>query len=372
MWHLAKPLPASDAPVVVKPGHRRGGTVPQECNLSRGSAPATASFGATKRLTIDRVKYDSDEVIARMSPQIIVVGSVNTDLVIRVPHLPRPGETVLGGDFFQAAGGKGANQAVAAARLASGPVLFVGAVGDDAFGRQSLADLQRENLDLRSLKIVAGMPSGVAQIVVDNRGENAIAVASGANAALTADDIDAIPAELFTSARLLLVSLEVPINTVARALKRAKEHGLLTILNPAPSSALRNRIELLKFADVLTPNEIEAAELIGDEEGGGGPSQICHRLRQMGVRDCVITLGAAGCLVAGDPPEPFAGHKVPAVDTTAAGDAFNGALAVALAEGLSLVEAARFANRAAALAVTRSGAQPSLPSRNEIEKLPAI
>jgi ribokinase len=299
-------------------------------------------------------------------PRIVVVGSVNTDLVIRVPRLPRPGETVLGGEFFQAAGGKGANQAVAAARLAREPVAFVAAVGDDAFGRQSLESLRRENLELRALKVVAGMASGVAQIVVDARGENAIAVASGANAALSADDIDALGPELFAGARVLLVSLETQLDTVARALQRAKRAGLVTVLNPAPAGALRERTELLELVDVLTPNELEAAELAG-VASNVEPSSIAQHLQRLGARDCAITLGPEGCLVVSDRLEHIAAVKVEAVDTTAAGDAFNGALAVALAEGRSLTDAARWANRAAAIAVTRRGAQPSLPTRDEVE-----
>ncbi|HWB09386.1 MAG TPA: ribokinase [Pirellulales bacterium] len=307
-----------------------------------------------------------------MTPdRILVVGSVNTDLVIRVPRLPRPGETVLGGEFFQAAGGKGANQAVAAARLAREPVAFVAAVGDDAFGQQALQNLWRENLDLRDVKVVPGMASGVAQIVVDARGENAIAVASGANLALSPDDIDALDPERFGSTRVLLVSLETPIDTVARSLQRAKQAGLITVLNPAPAGALCERMELLEFVDVLTPNELEAAELAGTGPNGD-PSSIARQLRHLGARDCVLTLGPDGCLVVSDRVEHVPAIRVEAVDTTAAGDAFNGALAVALAEGRSLTDAARWANRAAAIAVTRRGAQPSLPTRAELESLGAV
>jgi ribokinase len=304
-------------------------------------------------------------------PRIVVVGSVNTDLVIRVPHLPRPGETVLGGQFFQAAGGKGANQAVAAARAARETVAFVGAVGDDAFGRQALEQLRRENLDLRGLKVVPGRASGVAQILVDCHGENAIAVASGANAALAPDDIDALPDDLFAGARVLLTSLETPLATVVRALERAKQWGLCSILNPAPAGALVDRLDVLELVDVLTPNEIEASALTGDESASY-PSAVAQRLRRLGARDCIITLGAAGCLVVADREEHVPGVRANAVDTTAAGDAFNGVLAVALAEGRSLTEAARWANRAAALAVTREGAQPSLPRRDEIDSQPAV
>jgi ribokinase len=301
-------------------------------------------------------------------PRIIVVGSVNTDLVIRVPRLPKPGETVLGGEFFQAAGGKGANQAVAAARLARESVAFVAAVGDDAFGQQALQNLRRENLDLGAVKVVPATASGVAQIVVDARGENAIAVASGANLALSPDDIEALGQELFAGARVLLVSLETPLDTVAHSLQRAKRAGLITVLNPAPAGALCERMELLEFVDVLTPNELEAAELAGAGPEGD-PSSVARQLRQSGARDCVITLGPDGCLVVGDRAEHVAGIKVEAVDTTAAGDAFNGALAVGLAEGRSLTDAARWANRAAAIAVTRRSAQPSLPSRDELESI---
>ncbi|HVX15796.1 MAG TPA: ribokinase [Pirellulales bacterium] len=301
------------------------------------------------------------------SPRIIAVGSVNTDLVIRVPRLPRPGETVLGGEFLQAAGGKGANQAVAAARASRDPVAFVAAVGDDPFGQQSLKQLAAENLDLRGVRIIPGVASGVAQIVVDAKGENAIAVAPGANAALRPADLDALPEGFWTGAAVLVVCLEIPLDTVAHALERAKRAGLITVLNPAPAGALRERLELLELVDVLTPNELEAAELIG--ESSDDPSAAAARLRQLGARDCIVTLGAAGCLVAGDRVERCPAMKVRVVDTTAAGDAFTGALAVALAEGRNLADAARFANRAAALAVTRAGAQPSLPSRAEIESL---
>lgn len=302
-------------------------------------------------------------------PHVIVVGSINMDLVIRAPRLPRPGETVLGGEFFRVSGGKGANQAVAAARVAREPVVLVAAVGDDAFGSNLIKQLGRDNLDLSAVKVVPGMATGVAQIVVDARGENAIAVASGANAHLSPEDIDALPQSLFDHARVLLVCLEIPLETVARALERAKRAGLTTILNPAPAGSLCDRLDLLELVDVLTPNEIEAAQLAGSDLGND-PLVLAGRMRQLGAAQCIVTLGGEGCLVVGERAEAIPALRVQAVDTTAAGDAFNGVLAVALAEGRSLIEAARWANRAAAIAVTRRGAQPSLPYRHELDAAP--
>lgn len=305
--------------------------------------------------------------------RVIVVGSVNTDLVIRAGRLPRPGETVLGGEFYEAAGGKGANQAVAAARVALQPVVFVAAVGDDAYGRHSLESLARENLDARRIKTVAGSASGVALIMVGPDGENAIAVAPGANHALTPDDVDSLSGDIVASAAVWLTSLEIPLETALRGLQRAREAGLTTILNPAPAGELRDRLELLRYVDVLTPNESEAALLTGvDCSDRRGVREAADRLRRAGCGQCIVTLGAAGCLVVGDEVSEIAGHQVNAVDATAAGDAFNGVLAVGLAEGRTLVEAARRANRAAALAVTRRGAQPSLPRRNELSEDDAV
>ncbi len=301
--------------------------------------------------------------------RVIVVGSVNTDLVIRSPLLPRPGETVLGGEFYEAAGGKGANQAVAAARVAREPVVFVAAVGDDGYGRRALEDLSRENLETGWIKTVAGAASGVALIMVGHDGENLIAVAPGANDDLTPDDLDALGDDVVASASVWLTSLEIPLETALGGLRRAREAGLTTLLNPAPAGELRERQDLLPYVDVLTPNESEAAVLTGiDCSTPQGVLNAARRLRQMGCRQCIVTLGAAGCLVVGDEVTEIAGHRVTAIDTTAAGDAFNGVLAVGLAEGRSLVEAARWANRAAALAVTRRGAQPSLPRRSELSE----
>jgi len=299
---------------------------------------------------------------------IIVLGSTNTDLVIRGPRLPAPGETVLGGEFYRAHGGKGANQAVAAARASSEPVTFIAAVGDDPFGRDALDHFADENLDIRFLKTVPGTPSGVALILVDRHGENLISVASGANEHLLPADVDAVPEEVFRKADVLLTCLESPLETVARGLQRAKKAGLRTILNPAPANEAILRHGLLALTDVLTPNEGEAAVLAGIETKDSA-SAAAARLRELGCKGCVITLGSQGCLVVDEQgvETRIESHPVDAVDATAAGDAFNGALAVALSEGRSLADAARFANRAAAIAVTRPGAQPSLPTRAEIE-----
>lgn len=302
--------------------------------------------------------------------RVIVVGSVNTDLVVRAGRLPRPGETILGGEFYEAAGGKGANQAVAAARTAQNPVVFVAAVGDDTYGRCALENFSHENLDIDYIKTVPGAASGVALIMVGADGENAIAVASGANQALLSNDIDALPDELLASAAVWLTSLEIPLPTVLRGLQRAREAGLTTILNPAPAGELRERLDLLRYVDVLTPNEGEAALLTGIAcSTSEGVRAAARRLQQLGCRRCIVTLGAAGCVVVEDAITEISGHRVAAVDTTAAGDAFSGVLAVGLAERRSLVDAARWANRAAALAVTRRGAQPSLPWRNELNQI---
>lgn len=308
------------------------------------------------------------------SPRVIVLGSVNTDLVIRGPRLPRPGETVLGGVFYQAAGGKGANQAVAAARAARAPVALIAAVGDDGLGRAALEGFARENLHTAHVRVVPGGASGVALILVDETGENAISVASGANAVLRPEDVDAVPDELWSAARVFLTCLESPIDTVVRGLERAKRAGLTTILNPAPADVSICCEQVLRLVDILTPNEGEAALLTGmpvsDEVSAVAAAR---RLQAYGCGAVIVTRGPAGCVIvtdrfATDGVVSQPACPVQAVDTTAAGDAFNGALAVALSEGEPLVAAARFASHAAAISVTRQGAQPSLPVRGEIDR----
>jgi len=297
--------------------------------------------------------------------RIVVVGSYNTDMIVKAGKIPRPGETVLGGDFFMAPGGKGANQAVAAAR-AGGEVHFIARVGDDSFGAQARRDFIRDAIRVEHVIKDTARPSGVALIMVGPQGENSIAVASGANAALSPRDIDRA-AGIISGADVLLLQLETQVETVRRALKLAADARVLTILNPAPAVPLDN--DLLKYVSLLTPNENEVEALSGFRMAGTRSLEFASKLlmRLWGVKAVCITLGSRGCYLAS---EEFRGRvpafRVKAVDTTAAGDVFNGALAVALAEGKPLREAARFASAAAAISVTRLGAQPSAPTRREI------
>ncbi|UCD25950.1 MAG: ribokinase [Gemmatimonadota bacterium] len=300
-----------------------------------------------------------------MGSGIVVVGSSNTDMIIKLARIPQPGETVLGGDFSTAAGGKGANQAVAAAR-AGGKVTFVARVGDDVFGQQAVEGFVADGIDTSHVITDSDAPSGVALIFVDQQGENSIAVASGANARLTPDDVlsarDAV-----TSADVLVTQLETPLDTVRAAVELAAVNGVRVVLNPAPAQPLGE--EILQHVSVLTPNEIEAELLTGIAVSSDGAALAAAKaLNARGVEAVLITLGSRGALLFdSDHAELIPSFEVEAVDTTAAGDVFNGALAVALSERSSLAEAARFANAAAALAVTKLGAQPSAPSREEIE-----
>ena len=299
--------------------------------------------------------------------RIVVVGGANTDMVVRVPTLPRPGETILGGSFFTARGGKGANQAVAAAR-AGGSVSLVACVGDDTLGDETLASLAANGVALHGVRRVTGARSGVALILVDDAGENCIAVAPGANALLAPDDIPAI-IERMSPNDVLVVQLETPIESVVAAVRAARRAGARVILNPAPARDLP--AELLREISVLTPNKAEAARLAGMPSGEAlEPESVASALLHRGVGAVVITLGAAGAYVAtAELRELIPGHQVDARDTTGAGDVFTGALSVALAEGATLGAAVRFANAAAAISVTRDGAQPAAPYRAEIMQL---
>ena len=297
-------------------------------------------------------------------PRIVVVGSTNTDLVVSVPHIPAPGETVLGGAMQMVAGGKGANQAVAAARL-GGEVTFVARVGDDAFGAKALSGFRRDDIDTTYVSVTPGIASGVALIPVSTvTGENAIVVAPGANACLSPEDVDAA-APAFDAAQAIVVSLEIPLETVARAVAAGHARRIPVILNPAP--ARRLPAQLLSQVSILTPNETETRQALGSESDGREVMELAAELLGLGVDIAVITLGAGGALVVTpDGIDHIAAFPVRAVDTVGAGDCFTGALAVEFASGRSLRDAVRFANAAAALKVTRPGAQPGIPTRAEV------
>jgi ribokinase len=300
-----------------------------------------------------------------MKPSIVVVGSTNTDMVVKTTRLPAPGETILGGNFLMNAGGKGANQAVAAARL-GGAVTFVAKTGNDIFGKNALQLFATEGIDTQYIREDENHPSGVALITVDERGENCIVVASGANAQLSAADVaDAAPA--LQTASLLLMQLEVPLDAVVYAAQEASAHGVRTILNPAPACPLPD--DLWQHIAILTPNEKEAELLSGVSIAGKeSAARAAAVLRQKGVGVVIVTLGAEGALICDEEGELLVpAPKVTAVDTTAAGDVFNGALAVALSEGKAMKDAVAFAVQAASISVTRMGAQASAPYRQEVE-----
>ena len=297
---------------------------------------------------------------------IIVVGSSNTDMIIKLDRIPRPGETILGGAFVTAAGGKGANQAVGAAR-AGGQVTFIARVGQDMFGDQAVAGFVRDGINVAHVFRDKANPSGVALIFVAKDGENSIAVAGGANAKLSPSDVRKAKTA-FDGASVLVMQLETPLETVQAAADLAAKAGVRVILNPAPAQPLSDK--LLNRVSILTPNETEAELLTGIAvKDDASAAAAAAKLHARGVQTVIITLGARGALIAdATGTQLVPGFKVKAVDTTAAGDIFNGALAVALAEGKSLEQAVRFANAAAAISVTRLGAQPSAPTRREIER----
>jgi ribokinase len=297
-------------------------------------------------------------------PYVVVIGSSNTDMVVRSSHLPGPGETVLGGVFAMVPGGKGANQAVAAARLGA-RVTFIARVGTDVFGDHAIKGLTEAGIDTRFVFRDHDAPSGVALIgVSDGNGENAILVAPGANARLSVADIEAA-SEAIRAADVLVCQLETPPETVEASLSMAARSGVRTILNPAPAQVLP--MSLMQNVSVLTPNQQEAATIAGTD--GQDLPQTAHRLRGLGAKSVVITRGSEGAYVASEVSDlDVPSFVASVVDTTAAGDCFTGALAVALAEGMNLERAVRFAAAAASLSVERSGAQPSLPMRADVEQ----
>lgn len=296
---------------------------------------------------------------------ILVVGSANMDLVAFAVRLPAPGETLLGGAFQSFAGGKGGNQAVAAAR-AGGRVAFLGRIGNDLFGARLRAGLEEDGVDTRLLGTVDGA-SGVA-IIMSGGGNNMIVVAPGANDAVTADAIDK---NAFTGIRFVLAQLETPLEGVIAAARLARAEGATFILDPAPARALPG--ELLSVVDWLTPNESEACGLLG-LKSLGDPVAMARQLKALGPRGVVLKLGGQGVVVLGedDVPLMIPARKVTVADTTAAGDAFNGAFAVGLSEGKTAQDAARFAVVAAGISVTRQGAQPAMARRAEIDAVMAL
>lgn len=300
--------------------------------------------------------------------KIVVIGSSNTDMVVKTSHLPAGGETVLGGDFFMNAGGKGANQAVAAARQGN-KVVFVAKTGDDLFGRQVREALEQDNINTDYVFIDKEHPSGVALITIDKDAENCIVVASGANMYLSKEDIDKAKDEI-CSANVVLMQLESPIQTVEYAAQMASEAGVRVILNPAPAPAEPLSEELLKNLYLITPNRSEASRLTGiNVKDVHSAQQAAQVLYDMGVKNVIITLGKEGSLVYdGAMFMRIEATKVEAVDTTAAGDTYNGVLASALSEGRSVIDSANEASVASAISVTRMGAQPAAPTRDEIRK----
>jgi ribokinase len=297
--------------------------------------------------------------------KILVVGSSNTDMVIKAQHLPRPGETVLGGTFFMNPGGKGANQAVAIARL-GGQIAFICKTGGDIFGHQSHQLFEEEGIDVSYVFSDANSPSGVALITVDEHAENCIVVASGANANLLPADLAKVE-EAVDMADFILMQLEIPIETVEFVAEMAAAKNKKVILNPAPAQILSTR--LLQNLHLITPNETEAELISGIKiSDRDSAEKAAKKIVEMGVNHVIITLGSKGAFVYGDGVcEMVAARPVKAIDTTAAGDIFNGALVVALAENRSLIEAVHFACKAAAISVTRTGAQSSAPYRNEVD-----
>ena len=299
-----------------------------------------------------------------MKPRIVVIGSANMDMIIRTSHIPRVGETILGEDFIQSLGGKGANQAIAAARLGA-DVTFIARLGNDHFGRVMLESYKQEGVDISHIIIDGEYPTGVALILIDSKGENVICVAPGANAKLSVDDI-AASEDVIKSADYVLLQLEIPIVTVEYAIRLAAKYHVRVVLNPAPIAKISR--DILELIDVLTPNHSEA--IVMAEEKGSLSGEVALALRRkFNIKNVVITMGKNGTAISSESspiPKVIPGFIVDPVDITGAGDAFNSGLAFALASGLEVEEAVRYANAVGALAITRLGAQSSLPTSEEV------
>lgn len=296
--------------------------------------------------------------------KVIVIGSSNVDMVVKTSHLPAPGETILGGEFLMNQGGKGANQAVAVKRM-GGNLIFMAKLGNDLFGQQSVAYFNKEGIDTRYISLDEKSASGVALISLDAHAENSIVVASGANMLLNEQDVDKVVEEMYEG-DILLMQLEIPLQTVVYAARKAFEKGVKVVLNPAPACSLPK--ELFRYLYMITPNRIEAEMLTGIKIiNDTDTEKVAETIRVMGVKNVIITLGSKGCLIQEDGVSyRVDACKVEPVDTTAAGDTFNGALCVGLAEGMDLRQAAVLASKASSIAVTRMGAQSSIPYREEL------
>jgi ribokinase len=304
-------------------------------------------------------------VLGQNKPKIVVVGSSNMDLVVKSPRIPSKGETILGGDFIMTPGGKGANQAVAAAKLGA-EVYFVAKLGDDIFGRQSLSNFQKVGVKTEYVERTKEARSGVALITVDDAGDNVIVVAPGANLKLSPEDVKKAQ-PVITSSGAMAAQLEVPLETVECAAKLANDAGVPFILDPAP--AQKQSDGFLRMVDILTPNETEAEILTGIKVTDENSAMVAAKnLLDRGVKAVIITMGSKGFVLATkDGAEFVPSIKVGAVDATAAGDAFTGSLGVGIAQGKTLKDAALFANYVAALSVTKMGAQSSMPDAGQVE-----
>lgn len=296
--------------------------------------------------------------------KIIVIGSSNVDMVVRTSHLPAPGETILGGEFFMNQGGKGANQAVAIKRL-GGNLIFMAKLGNDVLGRQSVGYFKKEGIDTRYIALDEDSASGVALISVDDHAENSIVVASGANMLMNEQDVDKMLEEM-CEGDILLMQLEIPLQTVEYAARKAFGKGVKVVLNPAPARSLPK--ELFRHLYMVTPNRIEAEMLTGIKIANDADvEKVAEEICAMGVKNVIITLGSKGCLIREEGVSyRIDAFKVEPIDTTAAGDTFNGALCVGLSEGMDLKQAAVMASKASSIAVTRMGAQSSIPYREEL------
>lgn len=301
-----------------------------------------------------------------MKNKIVVVGSCNTDMVIKVHHLPQPGETIIGYDFMTNQGGKGANQAVSVARM-GGSTAFIARLGNDGFGHKSLELLKNEGINTEHVYFTEGVSTGIAMIPVDKNGENSIIVASGANALLSIKDIESAR-DTISDASILLMQLETPIPTLIQAAKIAQAAGVKVVLNPAPFPKDPLPDELLEHVDLVIPNETEACGMSGIKiSDESSIIKAIQKIQSLGVTDVVLTAGGAGAYTIIDGQLiNIKAFKTNVVDTTAAGDTFCGALCVALNEGKSLDKAIRFANKAASISVSRMGAWRSIPQRTEI------